>query len=226
MNLPRTLRHKLSISVFVMGVLFLVAACGGESATSAPTPEPELSVNDLLSSAGEKLAAMSTAKFKMIDEEESGAKFFGNTLNRQDPCCPRPGARRLPEGAVGRLHHGRLTGTRADRGQGRAATAQPSEEAGPAQAAHRRRAGLRPTLQDRRRTPLRGLQPTLRERVGPGHHQPALRRVDRGLRLREAHRSPPGPPHSPCSHPGDERRELPSQAEPAGGRRALSRRSP
>ena len=80
MNLSRTLRHRLSISVFVIGVLFLVAACGGESATSAPTPEPELSPSDLLSSAGEKLAALSTAKFEMIDEMESGAKFFANTL--------------------------------------------------------------------------------------------------------------------------------------------------
>ena len=80
MNLSRTLRHRLSISVFVIGVLFLVTACGGESATSAPTPEPELSPSDLLSSAGEKLAALSTAKFEMIDEMESGAKFFANTL--------------------------------------------------------------------------------------------------------------------------------------------------
>ena len=53
----------------------------------------------------------------------------------------------------------------------------------PTQAAHRRRAWLRTTLQDRRGAPLRGLQPEIRERVGPGHHQPALRRVDRGLRL-------------------------------------------
>ena len=78
MNLSRTLRHRLSISVFVVGLLFLAAACGGESAT--PAPEPELSVSDLLSSAGEKLAALSTAKFKMIDEKETGAKFFANTL--------------------------------------------------------------------------------------------------------------------------------------------------
>ena len=80
MNLSRTTRRRLSISVFVMGLLFLAAACGGESAMSAPTPEPELSVSDLLSSAGEKLAALSTAKFQMVDENESGAKFFGNTL--------------------------------------------------------------------------------------------------------------------------------------------------
>ena len=59
-------------------------------------------------------------------------------------------------GAVGRLHHRRLAGPRADRGQGRATTTQPSEEAGPPQAAHHRRAWLRPTLQDRRGAPLRG----------------------------------------------------------------------
>ncbi len=83
MNLSRTLRHRLSITVLVLGFLFLAAACGGESAPAgapASTPEPELSVSDLLSSAGGKLAAMSTAKFEMIDEKESGAKFFGNTL--------------------------------------------------------------------------------------------------------------------------------------------------
>ena len=32
-------------------------------------------------------------------------------------------------------------------------------------------------------TPLRGLQPALRTGLRPGHHQPALRRVDRRLRL-------------------------------------------
>ena len=35
-----------------------------------------------------------------------------------------------------------------------------------------------------------------------------------------------GPPHSPRSHPGDERRELPLQAEPTGRHHALSRRFP
>ena len=47
-----------------------------------------------------------------------------------------------------------------------------------------------------------------------GDHQPALRRVDRGLRLGTAHRSAAGPAHPPRPHPGDERRELPAQAQP------------
>ena len=38
--------------------------------------------------------------------------------------------------------------------------------------------------------------------------------------------SPAGPPHSQSSHPGDERRELPPQAEPTGRRHALSQRFP
>ena len=79
------------------------------------------------------------------------------------PTWPSAGARRLPEGAVGRLHHRRLAGQRAERGQGRATAAQPPEEAGTAQTAHHRRAWLRPTLQDRRGAPLRGLQPDTRE---------------------------------------------------------------
>ena len=56
--------------------------------------------------------------------------------------------------------------------------------------------------------------------------KPALRRVDRGLRLGEADRRTLGPPHSPRSHPGDERRELPPQAEQASRHHALSRRFP
>ena len=76
MNLPKTLRRWLSITVLMMASLFLAAACQMES-TPTPTPTPDL--GDLLSNAGEKLAAMSTAKFKMVDEMESGAKFFGTT---------------------------------------------------------------------------------------------------------------------------------------------------
>lgn len=86
MNLSSTLRRGLSIVVLMMAFLFLVSACGGESLptpvptpASTPTPAPP-TVDDLLSSAGEKLAAMSTAKFSMIDELESGAKFFGATF--------------------------------------------------------------------------------------------------------------------------------------------------
>lgn len=61
----------------LLAVLFpiLAAACAAE-----PTPTPELSANDVLSDASEQLAALSTAKFQMIDEMESGAKFFEMTL--------------------------------------------------------------------------------------------------------------------------------------------------
>ena len=48
----------------------------------------------------------------------------------------------------------------------------------------------------------------------PGNHQFALRRMDRGLRLGTPHRSAAGPAHPPRPHPGDERRELPPQAQP------------
>ena len=67
-------------------------------------------------------------------------------------------------------------------------------------------------LSPRGRTALRGLQPALRAGLHPGDHEPALRRVDRGLRLGEAHRGPAGPAHPPRPHPGNERRELPAQA--------------
>ena len=49
-------------------------------------------------------------------------------------------------------------------------------------------------------------------------------RVDRGLRLGTAHRSAAGPPHPPRPHPGDERRELPPQAQQGDRRPASSGR--
>ncbi|MDE2838206.1 MAG: LppX_LprAFG lipoprotein [Chloroflexota bacterium] len=62
------------MAVLAVGIL-LLAACEAE-----PTPTPELSVEDVLSGAAEELAALSTAKFQMVDEMESGAKFFEMTL--------------------------------------------------------------------------------------------------------------------------------------------------
>ena len=107
MNLSKIVRHGLPIITLVIGFLFLVAACEAEptptvaptstptvaptptptvaptpTPTVAPTPTPELalSLSDLLPTVGEKLTEISTARFQMIDELESGSKFFGMTL--------------------------------------------------------------------------------------------------------------------------------------------------
>ena len=74
--------------------------------------------------------------------------------------------------------------------------------------------GFVPLSPHRGGTALRGVQPALRAGLHPGNDQPALRRMDRGLRLRKAHRSAAGPAHPPCPHPRDERGELPPQAQP------------
>ena len=59
----------------------------------------------------------------------------------------------------------------------------------------------------------------VREGLDPGHHQPAVRRMDRGVRIRDADRSAAGQADSPRTHPGDEWRKL--QAERAGRRDAV-----
>ena len=58
----------------------------------------------------------------------------------------------------------------------------------------------------------------LRAWLDPGHLQPAVRRVDRGVRLRAPHRGAARPPHPPRPHPRDERRELPPQSKPPASR--------
>ena len=83
MNVSGTARRWLLVAVLAMGLAF-AAACGSEPAapdpTPTPTPEPELSLDELLQSGGEKLAAITTAKFTMVDTTESGKQFFGNDL--------------------------------------------------------------------------------------------------------------------------------------------------
>ncbi len=92
MNLSRTLRCGLSIAGLTVVFLFFVAACGGES---TPAPVPDVDLGELLSSAGEKMAAMSTAKFSMIDEKESGAKFFGTTFKSMETEVEAPDSFRM-----------------------------------------------------------------------------------------------------------------------------------
>ena len=55
---------------------------------------------------------------------------------------------------------------------------------------------------------------TLRERRHHRDLKPALPGMDDGLRQRAPHRRAARPHHPPCPYPGDERRELPAQAEP------------
>lgn len=80
-NLSKTFRRRLSIAVSMSVLLLLVAACGSEP---SPEPAPEVDVDALLSGAGEVMAAMSTARFSMVDELESGAKFFGTTFKSME----------------------------------------------------------------------------------------------------------------------------------------------
>ena len=57
MNLAKTLRRGLSVTVLMMAFLLLTAVCGTESAptpTPPPSPSPTADLGDLLSRAGEE----------------------------------------------------------------------------------------------------------------------------------------------------------------------------
>ena len=106
MKLTKILRRRLSITVLLMGLMLLTAACGAEPAPTAaptseptvaptPTPTPELTLDSVLSSAGQGLAEMSTAKFQMIDELESGSQFFGMTLKNVEGEIKSPDSFRM-----------------------------------------------------------------------------------------------------------------------------------
>ena len=89
MNSSRIARLRLSTSVVVMAFLLLSAGCNEEP------EEPEVSLDELLASTGVELAAMSSVKFEMIDEMESGAKFFGSTLKKVEGEVSNPDSVRM-----------------------------------------------------------------------------------------------------------------------------------
>ena len=91
----------------------------------------------------------------------------------------------------------------------------------PPEPADHRRTGLRATVPYRRGTAIRGLQPALRAGLHHGNHQPALRRMDRGVWLRTVHQGTAGPAHPPRVYSGEERRELPAQAKQGQFRLAI-----
>ena len=87
--------RQFMVSVLlVMGLLLAAAACGS-GPTPTPTPEPELSLDEMLANAGAKLAAMSTANFRMIDEMQTGQKFFGTTLKTVEGDIRSPDSTRI-----------------------------------------------------------------------------------------------------------------------------------
>ena len=97
MNLSQTLLRGLSITALVVAFLFLAAACGGGSTPTAtpPTATPAPVLSDVLTNAGEKMAAMSSAKFSMVDEKESGAKFFETTFKSLEAEVKAPDSFRM-----------------------------------------------------------------------------------------------------------------------------------
>lgn len=98
MNLPIALLRRLSIAVVMAALLGLAAGCATESEptpTPAATPTPVPDVGELLSMAGEKMAAMKSAKFGMVDETETGAKFFDTTFKSMEAEVKTPDSFRM-----------------------------------------------------------------------------------------------------------------------------------
>ncbi|WP_420612298.1 LppX_LprAFG lipoprotein [Candidatus Spongiisocius sp.] len=94
MNIVRSATRTGPLVALAMSLVFLAAACGTEP---EPTPEtePEMSLEDILARTGENLVALSTAKFQMIDEKETGAKFFGATLKNVNGEVQSPDSAKL-----------------------------------------------------------------------------------------------------------------------------------
>ncbi len=81
----KPLAQGLTIAASMMALLFVFAACGEQAPDPTPVPPmPTPVLSDLLTSAGDRVAGMSSAKVRMVDETESGAKFFTMTLKSME----------------------------------------------------------------------------------------------------------------------------------------------
>ena len=116
--------------------------------------------------------------------------------HRQDPRGPGAGTSRLPAWDVCGIHHRNCSGARADGGQGRKTAAESARQLS--------RLNLL-IIDELSFVPLSTtgaelLFEVFSQRYDPGHHQPAFRRMDRGLRAGASHRSVAGPSHPPRRH--------------------------
>lgn len=101
----------LPIAVLATG-LTLAAACGSESApgvdptptstaasapasTPPPTPTPEPTLEDRIASTRAVLATIATARITMVDELETGARFFGTTFKSLEADLRAPDSFRM-----------------------------------------------------------------------------------------------------------------------------------
>lgn len=77
MNPSKRLNRRLTITALLVLLLLATASCGEDA---PPEPAPEVDLEAVLTDAAENMAAMSTMRFSMVDEMESGAQFFGTTF--------------------------------------------------------------------------------------------------------------------------------------------------
>ena len=84
------------LSLMTVASLLLTLACSsGPAPTPTPTPIPAPPVDEILSAVGQGIAGMSTAKIGMVDETESGAKFFGTTFKGMEAEVEAPNSFRM-----------------------------------------------------------------------------------------------------------------------------------
>ena len=88
--------RTLSVVVLMFAGLLLVAACGDEPAPTTTTVAPTTTttspptVEDVLATVGERVAAMSSARFSMVDETDTGAPFFGTDFESMEAVVQTP----------------------------------------------------------------------------------------------------------------------------------------
>ncbi len=74
-----------SIALLAITALILGGACAEETAPTTTAVSPDTpTLDEILSGVGANVAAMSSTKFSMVDETETGSLFFGTTFKSME----------------------------------------------------------------------------------------------------------------------------------------------
>ena len=178
------------------------------SAVAPASPPPRVDTFDFLAIPSEQATGHATGPLR-IHRAQRERNRHRQQRHRQDPHRPGLGPSCLPKGNVGGFHRRRRTGPRTHGGQGRVNLQR--------QLARLnlliRRVGLRAGPPPARNCSSRSSANATNE-APSGHRQP----FDEWTEVFGSERLTgvtAGPPHPPRAHPGDERRQLPPQGQPA-----------
>ena len=100
MNAKLLMRAWMIVGLGAASLLSAGGCADAPDSTTAPTTAEAMGVDEILAASGEKMSAMSTVRFGMVDETETGAPFLGTDLKSMEAVVETPNNFRMAASVV------------------------------------------------------------------------------------------------------------------------------